>query len=52
MNEENNENAAMQTEEDLNRLMQIRRDKLKELQENGKDPFEITKYVSIPSAIS
>ena len=44
MNEENNENAAMQTEEDLNRLMQIRRDKLKELQENGKDPFEITKY--------
>ncbi len=44
MNEENNENAVMQTEEDLNRLMQIRRDKLKELQENGKDPFEITKY--------
>ncbi|MCR5186140.1 MAG: lysine--tRNA ligase [Clostridia bacterium] len=44
MNEENNENTVMQTEEDLNRLMQIRRDKLKELQENGKDPFEITKY--------
>jgi len=44
MNEENNENTVMQTEEELNRLMQIRRDKLKELQENGKDPFEITKY--------
>ena len=29
---------------DLNRLMQIRLDKLKELQEAGKDPFEITKY--------
>ncbi len=44
MSEENNENEVMQTEEELNRLMQIRRDKLKELQENGKDPFEITKY--------
>ena len=44
MNEDNNGNDVMQTEEELNRLMQIRRDKLKELQENGKDPFEITKY--------
>ena len=44
MNEENIENEVVQTEEELNRLMQIRRDKLKELQENGKDPFEITKY--------
>ena len=33
-----------QTEElDVNHLMQIRRDKLKELQEEGKDPYEITK---------
>ncbi len=29
---------------ELNRLMQIRKDKLKELQEAGKDPFQITKY--------
>ncbi len=38
MNEEPNE------ELELNRLMQVRKDKLKELQEAGKDPFEITKY--------
>ncbi len=31
-------------EQEMNRLMQIRMDKLKELQEAGKDPFEITKY--------
>lgn len=35
----------MENEElDVNHLMQIRMDKLKELQENGKDPFEITEY--------
>ena len=38
MNEEENE------ELELNRLMQIRKDKLKELQNAGKDPFQITKY--------
>lgn len=39
------ENQEMENEElDLNRLMQVRMDKLKELQESGKDPFEITKY--------
>ena len=32
------------TEIDLNELMKIRREKLKELQEQGKDPFEITKF--------
>ncbi len=31
-------------EMELNRLMQVRKDKLKELQEAGKDPFEVTKY--------
>lgn len=41
---ENENNEAIQTEEDINRLMQVRIDKLKELQEAGKDPFEITKY--------
>ena len=39
-----NENQVENDELELNRLMQIRRDKLKELQEIGKDPFEITKY--------
>ena len=29
---------------DLNELMKIRREKLRELQEQGKDPFEITKF--------
>ena len=40
-----NQNNNNQTEElDINHLMQIRRDKLKELQEQEKDPYEITKY--------
>ena len=30
--------------QNLNELLQIRRDKLKELQETGRDPFVITKY--------
>ncbi len=37
----------MQDEEqelDINHLMQIRRDKLQEMQQEGKDPFEITKF--------
>ena len=41
--QENNTNN--QTEEiDVNHLMQIRRDKLRELQEQGKDPYQITKF--------
>ena len=39
MAEQKNEQA-----QDINQLLKIRRDKLKELQENGKDPFTITKY--------
>jgi len=31
-------------EQDLNELLQIRRDKLKVLQEKGSDPFKVTKY--------
>lgn len=31
-------------ERDINQLLKVRREKLKELQENGKDPFQITKY--------
>ena len=41
--QENNQNN--QTEElDINHLMQVRREKLAELQAQGKDPFEITKF--------
>lgn len=35
---------AGQQNQDLNQLLKVRREKLQELQENGKDPFEITKY--------
>ena len=38
------ENQNQEPEVDLNELMKIRREKLKELQEQGKDPFEITKF--------
>lgn len=31
-------------EQDLNQLLKVRREKLADLQENGKDPFQITKY--------
>lgn len=31
-------------EQDINQLLKIRREKLEELQENGKDPFQITKF--------
>ena len=30
-------------EPDLNQLRKVRREKLAELQQNGKDPFQITK---------
>lgn len=43
--QENKNNNENQVEElDLNHLMQIRREKLKELQEQGKNPYEITKF--------
>ena len=41
---EKKKNAAPQ-EENLSQLLQIRRDKLRELQESGNDPFQITKYI-------
>ena len=37
-------NNVEEQELDLNQLMKIRREKLAELQEQGKDPFEITKF--------
>ena len=39
-----NKNQNQEIELDENHLIQIRKDKLKELQEQGKDPFEITKF--------
>ncbi len=42
MSQNNNQNEI--EELDINHLMQIRRDKLKELQEEGKDPYKITKF--------
>ena len=42
--QENNNNNNEVEEIDINHLMQIRRDKLKELQEEGKDPYQITKF--------
>lgn len=33
-----------QAEQDINELLKVRRSKLQELQENGKDPFQIMKY--------
>ena len=41
-NQEKTTNNAPQ--QDLNQLLKVRREKLQELQENGKDPFVITKY--------
>ena len=41
---DNQNNNNQEQELDINQLMQIRRDKLIELQEQGKDPFQITKF--------
>ena len=44
-NENNVQNPAPEmSEKELNQLLQIRRDKLSELQAAGNDPFTITKY--------
>lgn len=42
MAEQNQQNKK--EEQDLNQLIKVRREKLAELQENGRDPFQITKY--------
>ena len=42
MAEQNQQNNK--PEQDLNQLLKVRREKLAELQQNGKDPFRITKY--------
>ena len=50
MQENKNQNNNEVEELDINHLMQIRRDKLNELQQEGKDPFEITKFDRTNSA--
>ena len=37
-------NSQNSQEQDLNHLLKVRREKLKELQDGGRDPFRITKY--------
>ena len=37
-------NQEQELELDMNKLMQVRKEKLEELQNAGKDPFKITKY--------
>ncbi len=45
MAEQNQQNQKnQQPEQDLNQLLKVRREKLANLQEAGKDPFVITKY--------
>ena len=43
---ENNQKGGNQQKgtQDINQLLKVRREKLKELQDNGMDPFQITKY--------
>ena len=41
---EENINNSLNEEQDLNELMKVRRAKLQELQEKGKDPFRIVKF--------
>ena len=38
------ENMAVESQQELSELLQIKRDKLAELQKEGRDPFVITKY--------
>ena len=35
---------AEQKKQDTNQLLKVRREKLADLQANGKDPFQITKF--------
>ena len=44
MGEQKNAQQKNTQEPDLNQLRKVRREKLADLQANGKDPFVITKY--------
>ena len=48
--QENQNNQNQEVELDENHLIQIRKEKLRELQEQGKNPFEITKFDRTNSA--
>ena len=48
MAEQNNQQKKGGQQQDANQLIQVRYDKLHELQANGKNPFEITKYDVTP----
>ena len=51
MAEQQNQNKnANAKEQDIHQLLKVRREKLAELQAEGKDPFQITKYVRILTA--
>ena len=43
-NQQNNQQNNNAPQEDVGRLRQVRRDKLAELQAQGRDPFQIVKY--------
>ena len=43
MGETNNE-SAVREEQELSEVLQVRREKLQELQENGQDPFQVVRY--------
>ena len=43
-NQNQNQKGKGQQEQDINQLLKVRREKLTNLQEAGKDPFKITKY--------
>ena len=45
MAEQQNQNKnANAKEQDIHQLLKVRREKLSELQTEGRDPFQITKY--------
>ena len=44
VNENKTQKGGAAAEQDLNRILKVRREKLAELQQAGKDPFVITKY--------
>ena len=41
---EKNQKAPQAEEQDMSELLRVRREKLRELQESGNDPYQITKY--------
>ncbi len=43
-NDEYRVNEAVESEENLSEILQVRREKLFKLQKEGKNPYEITRY--------